>query len=56
MACLSVDDIVVPAESARKLQREMDEFYSVFMKRMLKVNVSKLKCMTLIYCTGCVCQ
>ncbi len=37
--CLFVNDTVFLSESERELEREVDEFYSVCVRRKLKVNV-----------------
>ena len=41
VACLFADDTVLFAESEEALQRVVDEFYSVCMRRKLQVNAGK---------------
>ncbi len=41
VACLFVDDTVLLGESERELQRVVDEFYSVCVRRKLRVNDGK---------------
>ncbi len=45
VACLFADNTVLLAESERELQRVVDEFYSVYVRRKLRVNVGKSKVM-----------
>ncbi len=45
VACLFAEDTVLLAESERELQRVVDEFYNVCVRRNLKVNVGKSKLM-----------
>ncbi len=47
VACMFADDIVLLAESERELQRIVDKFYNVCVRRKLKVNVGKSKVMVL---------
>ena len=45
VTCLFADDTVLLAESERELQRVVDEFYSVCVRRKLRVNGGKSKVM-----------
>ncbi len=45
VACLFADDTVLLAESEKELQRVVDEFFSVCVRRKLRVNVGKNKVM-----------
>ncbi len=45
VACLFADDTVLLAESERELQRIVDKFYNVCVRRKLKLNVGKSKVM-----------
>ncbi len=45
VTCLFVDDTVLLAESEGDLQRVVNEFYSVYKRRKLKVNAGKSKVM-----------
>ncbi len=47
IASLFADGTVLLADSERKLQRVVDEFYRVCMRRMLRVNAGKSKVMVL---------
>ncbi len=44
-ACLFADDTVLLAESEKKLQRVVDQFYNVCSRRKLRVNAGKSKMM-----------
>ncbi len=45
VASLFADDTVLLADSERELQKVVDEFYRVYVKRKLRVNTGKSKVM-----------